>query len=433
MIKAFQTLRSKILKEKFLLSSSALFLATLVANLTSYFYQFSMSRLMVPKDFGALNSVLSLFALVTVPAGVVGLVVTRYVSQFQAQKESGKLRLFIMNSLKNLSLFGVLLALPLWIGREGAKHFLNLESSSPMIILAAMVFTGFIFPVGISLLQGLQLFYRLGLFMIGTGLIRLLAGVLLVWLHGGVNGALSANLIACIAGFLIFYKPFKKILSDFPSQNIQRHTKEILSFSIPVTLAFLGSTCLVHLDLILVKHFLPPELAGQYAAAVILGRSIFYFPGALATTMYPMLSEASTLSKETAPILKRCLLMTLGLSGLGALLFISVPGFLIQTLFGSQYPQAHQILPFYATAMLPLALSSVFIQHELALRKFKFIYILLGMATVEGFLITLFHSSFATILTILNLSQWGLLIFLGVSILRPHLIQTVSSGLGTTS
>ncbi len=385
----------------------------------AYFYQFAMSHLMNPNDFGTLNSLLSMFALITVPTGVIGLVVTRYITQFQTQDQPSKLKLFIINSLRNLLLFGVFLGFLLLFTKHLVQNFFHLESSYPILILAVMILTAFISPIGTSLLQGLQLFYRFGLFLISTGFIRLIAGIILVSLHWKIEGALTANLFSFVGGTFLLYSPLKKILSVQKTQTIEKHTREILTFSIPVTLVFIGTTCFVHLDLILVKHFLP-DIAGQYAAAVILGRSIFYFPGALAMTLYPMITEFSILQKDTLPILKRCLLMTLALSGMGLLAFIAFPEFLIQTLFGSQYPHAKELLPFYSTAMLPLALSSVLIQYELALRKFRFIYMLLGMVILEGGLILFFHTHLEAILTILNFCQWTLLIALALIVFKKQ-------------
>ncbi len=421
-MKIFSWVHSKVKKEKFLLSSTLLFVASLISNLTAYFYQFAMSRLMNENDFGTLNSLLSLFALVTVPTGVIGLVVTRYISQFQTQNQPSKLKLFIINSFRNLFFFGALLGFLLLIVQQAIQNFFHLENSKLILILAIMTLTAFVSPIGISLLQGLQLFYRFGAFLISTGLIRLITGIILVYLHWGIEGALVANIVSFAGGILLLYSPLKKILSVKKTQTIEKHTREILTFSIPVTLVFIGTTCFVHLDLILVKHFLP-DLAGQYAAAAILGRSIFYFPGALAMTMYPMITEFSILKRNTFPILKRCLFMTLILSSVGLATFIMFPDFLIHMLFGSQYPYAKELLPFYSTAMLPLALSSVLIQHELALRKFKFTYMLLGMVILEGTLILFFHAHLRSILMILNFCQWSLFIVLAFVVLRNSKIS----------
>ncbi|MBI1884580.1 MAG: hypothetical protein HYS08_10330 [Chlamydiae bacterium] len=414
-----QVFRSKFFKEKFFQSGVILFVASSVANLASYFYQFTMSRLMAPHDFGALNSLLSLFAMETVAVAVIGMVMVKYISQFQARQEGGKLRLFLLNSLRNLTLLGMFLGILVFITRLWMGRFLVLESALPLLILAVMVFMSFVLPVGTALLQGLQLFVRLGWTLVAGGISRLLFGILLVGLGLGVNGGLLANFLAAFPPILFFCGPLQRILKTHASSGpVERHTREILLFSIPVTLTLLGCAGLVNLDLILVKHFFLPELAGQYAAAVILGRSIFYFPGSLAMAMYPMVNEAHALEKDAHALLKRCLLWTGVLSLGGLLLFVAFPDFLIRFLFGEQYPQASRLLPIYAFSMLPLALSNVLVQFNLGLRKYGFIYMILGACLLEWVFVSIFHKSFRDILIILNVIEWflvGVLLVMGFS------------------
>ncbi|MBI1870769.1 MAG: oligosaccharide flippase family protein [Chlamydiae bacterium] len=415
----------RVKSEKFFKSGSILFFSTSIGNLAAYFYQFAMSRLMRPEDFGTLNSLLSLFAIETVPVTVIGMVIIKYVSGFYARQEMGKLKLFLVNSFRNLSLLGFFLAMLVFMTRSYVAHFLKLNTVTPLWILALMISVSFVIPVGGALLQGLQLFGRFGGAMISTGLLRLALGVFLVWLGWGVNGGLWANFLASFALAIFFYQPLRKILEASFTKKIEKHTREILLFSLPVTLALLGSSGLINLDLILVKHFFSPSLAGQYAAAVILGRSIFYFPGALSMAMYPMINEAEALQKDSFHILKKCLIWTAFLSGSGLVLFMIVPDFLIKTLFGAQYTEASHLLPLYALAMLPLALSNIFIQFNLALRKYGFIYTIFGACVLEWGLMALFHQSLDEVLIILNVVEWALVMTLFVMGFRKRGVQNL--------
>lgn len=368
---------------------------------------------MVPKDFGALNSVLSLFSVETALVTVVSMVVARYVSQFQALQEMGKLRLFLINSFKNLALLGVFIAFLVWITRFWVADYLRLESTMPIMVLTGVVFFAFIYPLGTSYLQGLQLFTRLGFVLLTGGLFRLGFGILLVLFGFGVSGALTANFFAFIPILFFFYRPLMNIVKIKYSGPVEKHTREILAFSIPVGLAFLGNIGMMNLDLILVKHFFSPESVGQYAAATVLGRSVLYLPGALVMTMYPMVAEAQALQTDAHTYLKRCIILTSVLAGCGVILFFIMPDFLIRILFGSQYPEAGQLLSFYSLAMFFLTLSNVLIQYNLAIKDFRFIYVLLGVLAFEGMAIQYFHDSFKIILLILNLSQGALLVILG--------------------
>lgn len=412
MRKIIDYVNKRFLKEKFIRSGSILFASTLILNITGYFFQFAMSRLMGPKDFGEMNSILSLFSIETVPVMVVSMVIVRYVSRFRALQEFGKLHLFFKNSFRNLIIVAAFLSFGIWLTRTWVGDYLQLSSVTPLVVLAFMVFASFIFPVGTGFVQGLQLFGRLGAIFALLGITRLLFGFLLVYWGWAVSGALLASILSYLSVTVLFYKPFRSVISKPVSGDEERHTKDILRFSIPVAFAFLGTIGLVNLDLIMVKHFFDPERAGQYAAAVVLGRSIYYFPGALAMAMYPMVSEAHDLKRDTFGILKRCLFLTGVLSGVGIVIFFMIPNFLVKTLFGGQYPQAASMMTFYSLAMFPLVLTSVLIQFNLALHKYKFLYPLMFFLFLEGVLIQYHHNSIKDILFVINLCEWLLLIVL---------------------
>lgn len=406
MISYLRNLWRRLLSEKFMRSGLILFLGSLVSNVASYFYQFVMSRLMPPKDFGTLNAVFSLFHLTTVAVSVVGLVVVKYVSDFQARGEYGKLRLFVLNSFRNLGSIGLLLGVLIYFARGWLGEFLKLESTAPLVLLAGMVFLGFVYPVGIGFLQGLQLFARFAWTLAFVGIVRLVSGVILVKAGFGVLGAIFSNILAFTATIFFSFKPLVKVLSFPERSKLEKHTKEILIFTVPATLAYLGCSGLLYLDLILVKHFFSPDMAGQYTAAVILGRSIFYFPMALSMAMYPMMSESHALQKDASRILVKCLLLTALLSAAGALAFMLFPDFWIRVLFGSQYAEATRLLPLYSLSMLPLSISNVLIQSRLAVKQFSFIPALLIALLLEFILIWTFHDTLNQVLLIINLLQW---------------------------
>ena len=58
------------------------------------------------EDFGMLNSLLSLSAIVSVPAGTVSLVMARYVSKFNALQNIGKIKYLFFNAYVKLLIAG---------------------------------------------------------------------------------------------------------------------------------------------------------------------------------------------------------------------------------------------------------------------------------------------------------------------------------------
>ena len=95
-----------MINNKLVKSGTYLFLASMVGNVSAYFFQFYMSRKLSVEDFGMLNSLLSLSAIVSVPAGTVSLVMARYVSKFNALQNIGKIKYLFLNAYVKLLIAG---------------------------------------------------------------------------------------------------------------------------------------------------------------------------------------------------------------------------------------------------------------------------------------------------------------------------------------
>ena len=361
-------------------------------------------------DFGILNSLLSLSAIISVPAGTVSLVMARYVSKFNALQNIGKTKYLFFNAYVKLLIaggvgFGIFIFLSKYVG-----NFLNVSTRLPIILIGISLLLSLILPINMGLLQGLQRFRYLGINGILSGVLRLAFGVLLIYIGLGINGAILAGIIPIFVMILITFYPIKFLFDKTIEYDKGRYTKEILLYSLPTTLAALCFTGLLNIDLVLVKHFFNPEEAGNYAAVAILGRSIFYLPGAIILAMFPMVSESHTLNKDTHGLLNKALLFTLLLSGVGLILFSIFPSQLMGLLMGKKFIAAAPLLRIFGFAMLPFALLNIVINFNLAKHSTKFVYTLVLGCLLEVFLLYIFHNLLVHVIYIM--AGCGALLFL---------------------
>ena len=70
--------------------SSIIFSATIAANFFSYLFHVYMGRSLGPAEYGILGSLLAAFYILFVPLEAISTVVTKFVSEFQAKEEYGK-------------------------------------------------------------------------------------------------------------------------------------------------------------------------------------------------------------------------------------------------------------------------------------------------------------------------------------------------------
>ena len=354
-------------------------------------------------DFGAMNSLLSLMVIVSVPAVSILLVSTKYVSNFKAKKELEKIRLFRKKIFVKLISFGTAILILLLFVSPLVSSFLKINSYIPVVILFVILFFSFLVPLNFGILQGLQKFFHQGICGSLMGLLRLIFGILLIALGLRLNGAMMALLATSLCVFFIssnFLKDLPK--SDPQSDDLGIGIGNILTYSRAVVLSSLGIIVLTNVDLILIKHYFPADQAGIYASVAVLGRTVFYFPGVIILAMFPIVSESYALKKNPSRIMKKALGITMILSGSGLIVLMAVPDLMLSFLFGKAFSEGASLLRIFSLAMFFMALNNVLCNFLLAIERKRFIFVLLTGCVVEILLISFFHQSLITILFIMT-------------------------------
>lgn len=381
-------------------SGTILFIASMIGNLSSYFFQFFMGRYLSIEDYGAMNAVFSLMTVVAIPAGTITLVVAKYISVFKAKEEEGKIAALYRNSLLNMTGVGALFFLPFLIFNAPITGYLKIYNGWPIIIIGVGIFLSFIVTVNLGMLQGLQSFYYLGAGMGLGGFLRLIFGVILILLGFGLNGAVAAPVLSALFIAALTIIPLSAYLRK---QEVSgKNTRDILLYSVPVLLSTFAFTIITNIDLIIVKHLFTPEDAGLYAATVILGKTILYLPGALVLVLFPMVSESHALNGDSFKILEKGLIYTVIISLAGVFGFFLFPELAITMLYGKKFIAAVPLLKFYGLAMMFMAIISILISFNLARHRNDFIYTLVAGCIVLAVLLHFFHNSLSTVIFIIT-------------------------------
>lgn len=376
-----------------------LFIASLLGNISNYLFQFFMGRYLSVEDYGTMNAALSMLVIGAIPSGTIMIVVAKYISMFKAKEEDAHITSLYRNSLTKMAAVGAVCFVPFLIFNNSITGYLKMDSAWPVIITGIGFFGAIVVTVNLGMLQGLQRFYYLGAGIGLGGFSKLFFGVVFVLLGFGLNGAIAAPVVSVFAIFAITIVPlhvyFKK------RENVEKYTKDILLYGVPVLVSSIAFTMLTYIDLIIVKHIFSPEEAGLYAAVTILGKTILYLPGAFVLALFPMVSESHALNNNTFKILDKALFYTIGISMIGVLGFFIFPELAVKMLFGSKFVGAAPLLKFYGMAMMFMAIMSILISFNLARHKTGFIYSLVGGCILLIILLNIFHSSLFTVIFII--------------------------------
>jgi O-antigen/teichoic acid export membrane protein len=377
-----------------------MFIATSVVNVMNWVFHIYMGRALGPVGYGVLASLLSLLMIVSVPAGSLQAVITRYVARFRAKNQYGQIRYFLTRLMQRIFWY-CLLAFLLFVLLSGIiASFLRVPSRIPVVIMGSMVLISLLSPVANGGLQGLQNFKHLGANMIAGAFLKLVFGVAFVALGLGVNGAIAALTLSGTGAFLLALIPLRFLRGE--SMDVSGlNSTEIKQYFWPVVVALLSFSLLSNIDIVMVKHFFSPTQAGNYAAAAIFGKIVLFFPGAVAMVMFPKTAELHALELDPRPLLKKSLLAVGGLCSLVTAGYFLFPFLIVSLLFGARFYTSVPLMGLFGIAMTLFSLVNILVSYYLSIHSFRFIFFLASCTLLEIALLWFFHPSLQAVVYIL--------------------------------
>lgn len=361
--------------------------------------------------YGELQALIALSDIVGIPAGTLSIVVVKYAASFQAKEWTGKIYSLFLLFTRKLLIITVIFFAGFVLLSGYITDFLNLTSVTPVIILGTGFLLIFLGSINNGIFQGLQKFKALSIISIISILFKILLAVLLVKLGFGINGAIGAVVLAGVVGYFITFFPLKFL---FKKEKEEIEIKEIFHYFFPVFFTTLFMTLIYNIDIVLVKHFFSPAIAGEYGALTIIGRIIFFIVGPMIAVMFPMTAAAHSNNGNPDKILKKTIFLV-GLIGLGVLFFYFLfPDLIIKILIGSKFLSISKFLGWFGLAMFLCTLINLFLQYFLSIHKTKCAYLAGIGVLLQIILISIFHNNLWQIIWIMNgvmLLTLALLIF----------------------
>jgi len=368
--------------------------ATMAANFFNYLFQLSMGRLLSLEDYGILYSLLSLVYIINVVGGAIQTSVARYASKLKAHGQYGKIKYLWDFSTRSTLMLGVVMFLLVCLLSPFIAQFLNIGNIWYVVLLAFYLLFSFAMPANQGLLMGLQNFWAFGMSTASWALLKLLLGILLVFIGFGIYGGLLAPSVANITVFLVTLVFIRHVVKTKPKKF---DLKGVYSYSGLALLAVFSSTTMVYADIILAKHFLDPLAAGVFSTLAVLGKIVFFASSGIALAMFPKTSESFEKKQSHLPILLKALLYTLLISGFAILLFLLFPRLIAETMFGEKSAVITPYMFEYGLAMLLFSVVALLVNYFLSIHKTRVAYLISFALIVEILLLSTFHSSIADI------------------------------------
>lgn len=376
---------STVSKNPFLRNSIILFSGTMVANVLNYVFHLMVGRMVSPSAYGEVESLISLLTIISVPAGTLTLIATKYAADLKAKRDFQGTSALSKYFTSMVLTYGTPLFLVVFFATPLVRNFLNIESSFPILLLWGVMFFSFLSAATSGILTGWQKFSNTSLVGVLAAGLKLLSVLVLLKLGFVVSGVVGSFILST----LFVYVANLFLLKRFFQGNTQEEQKIDVSFSdirsyvLPAFFGTLSVAILGNVDMIFAKHHLEASLSGEYGALSVVAKTIFFVTGVLTTVLFAMSAEENKQGKKGSHTFRLAVGLT-ALIAIGSVVFFSLfPEFVVSVLFGAKYLGVSRLLPWFALAAGVYSLANLFLQYLLSLGETRVTLLFFALAGAE--------------------------------------------------
>jgi O-antigen/teichoic acid export membrane protein len=382
----------KFLRSEFVRHGALAFSATLAAQICNFTFHLYNSRALGVVRYGDLFSLINVLLIVQgVFAQMVTYVVVRYAAEFHAVGDRDRLRALCERTLIWTSLGALAVVLASLALKGTVAAFLHLSDARSVPALGCLIGVWLMLPAVRGVLQGAQDFRRYGASMVIEGVLLVTFGCGLVAAGYGVPGALFGWSLASACSLTYGYVAARRYFGA-PRATLNFDLRRLRQTSSGVAVTLVAIT-LGLCDVVLVKHFFAPEVAGLYAAVALCGRVIFFVVSFVPTVILPKASAIAARGESPVPLARRAFFALAILAGLALLVLATAPGFIVEVLTGSQYAGAAHYVFAYGVAMTLLAGTQIATAYKIGLHRFSYVPWLLLAMFGELVVIAVWHAT----------------------------------------
>jgi O-antigen/teichoic acid export membrane protein len=389
-------------------------------NIVSFLLTIAFARILGADDYGSLAALISAWVILAVPGIALQATVARDVGGAagggrEAEATRGLPRWIgaTAGATLGLSLVAALL-------REPLATLLAVDDAWAAWAIIPTAGLWAVVSIQRGALQGLAEYAAVGRSVVAEALGRLAFGLLLVAAGLDVFGAFFGHTLALLGLALALGLLLRRRLgTPAPGAGDVPGVRALLAAAgAPATAAALLAL-LQNVDIIVVKQTLDETAAGIYSAASLLAKAIVWLAYGLGLYLLPEASRRATAGVATRPLLARTLGLT-GAAAAGAVLVFALGGEqLLELLFGTEYGAAADALVILGVAMALLAFTHLGVQHLLAIRLPRRLWLLAIAAVAEPLAL----AAFATDIESVALALAAVQLLLAGLVVGPQLVR----------
>jgi stage V sporulation protein B len=355
-------------------------LARLVMLVAGMILQIALARMLGVELYGLYGLLFSL--LVWFELFMLGM---NKASAMEVAKAPAEARSFQHTALKIQAVFGVVILafgiaasffLPVLFDRPGTTHYFIIAFLDIPLIGVLYIYQG--------MLNGLRLYRYQAMTITLYYLARLVFSILLVGIGLSITGALVANIICSLVGW-VFAIRFFLLYSEKPGEHSSTTVRELLKTTVPFIILPLIFNVIIFVSLWVVASLSSEAELGFYTAAFSMTRLLLVFFASLTTALFPALTASLSMgdTKRSVRLVKvsfRFLLILIA----PACLFLAMTADTAMKIFGAKYTGGSDAMSLLAFGFFILAFFHLMNYMQMAARHFwRVIIINLIVVTAE--------------------------------------------------
>lgn len=397
----------------------ALIASSFVGNFFNFLYNAFLGRAVNLEEFGTVSLISSLLYLSQIFTSAISRTVTHQSGYFLG-KHNLSADDFWKNTRRQILKVSLIITALWLVITPLLKIIFHTDSIVPFLLFGPMLVISSIYAVDSGFLSGNLRFFIIAILAIVESVAKFVVTVILVKTGHPELLYIALPFSTGIVLFSSWWAISKSIsINKKLDTEVSTNVRFPNSFFISSVLFKLSTLTFLGLDVIIVKFFLDPVMAGQYALLSLIGKMVYFFGSLAAQFVLPIVSHhegAGTDSQKTYNrlLIVTCLASISGYLALGIFGNITTP-----ILWGSKISEIAAYLPLYCLSIVYFTITSTIITYHQARKKLTFPVFGFFLAIFHGTLLILFHADLTQITNVFLIS--GLASFTTILLLQGFL------------
>jgi Polysaccharide biosynthesis protein len=398
-----------VLRTRMLHGSALLLASTGLVSATNLLYNIAIARGLGPEGFGHATAIYTVLMLLSAVTLAYQLVCSKLVAK--SVDLSGKIAIY-RDLLRRSWRTGLFLGAAIMLGSSIIAQYLRLPESHDIILLGFG--TAIYVPLGVrrGMLQGMYDFRRLAVNFVLEALIKI-GGALIMLHYGlGVTGVIGAVVISIVLAYMTSGAALEQ------TADVRIQARASFREGMQASVFFLGQVIISNLDILLVKHYFPPAIAGLYAVVALVGRVVYMFSWSVISSMFPV-SAATSHKRASRSVLESALWLVTGMTSLFTATVWLAPASLWRTVLGATFLDVghtpfSSLLGSYSAMTSVYAVAVVLLTYEMSRRIANATWVQLAFSGMLPVGIMIFHDTLQQVIMVQLVLMFGLLLAVSV-------------------